>query len=503
VLLRFALAARTYLNPDEAYHFFLAERSSWLLAYRASLTSAHPPLLIALLYCVRRVGNSELILRFPSVVAGGLFAWFMYKWLDIIAGRKAALVALALASLSPTLVSLGAEVRQYSVLLMLVAAGLYYLERAIQECSPGMMVMFLACECLAVLTHYSALIFVAAAGMYAATRLIRVISMRRVAAVWFVGQAALLGIISFLYLSHLRNLAGTNSPQAIAATYLGGEMFDPARSNFISFGARATFRLFHYLVNQPIVCACLLILYGAGLVLTSRKKTGERVTPSPHQLLLVAVPLVLNLGLALARVYPFGGIRQCVVLSVFIIAGVSVGAAGLATRLPMAVLAVVLLMFLSYVIPRPLGPYIRPENQRRALMTTAVGYIHAVAPPGSVFLLDHQSNFLFRYYFCRDKAIDFNVPAPNFIDFDCGRYRVSAPTADSWMYKPADFGPALRHADAHYQVPPGTKVWFFESGWAVDVEPALRAKMSDLGCPTPRQFGANIVICEFVSGNPR
>lgn len=474
-----------------------------LLAYKASLTSAHPPLLIALLYWIRRVGNSELILRLPSVIAAGLFAWFMYKWLDITAGRKAALVALELASLAPTLVSLGAEVRQYSLLLMLVAAGLYFLERAIEERSAAMMATFVGCECLAVLTHYSAVMFAAAAALYAATRLIRARSTRSPLAIWFVGQAVILAVILFLYLSHLRNLASTNSPQAIAATYLGGEMFNPARSNFISFGARATFRLFHYLVSQPIVGACLLILYGAGLVLISGKKTDEKVASSPHLLLLFAAPLVLNFALGLARVYPFGGIRQCVVLTVFIIAGVSVGAAGLAARTRVPVLLVVLLIFVAYVIPRPLGPYIRPENQARTLMTGAVHYINTVAPPGSVFLLDHQSNFLFRYYFCRDKAIDFNVPAPNFVDFDCGRYRISAPTADSWMYKPADLATALRHADAHYQMPPGTKLWFFQSGWAVDAEPALRARMSELGCPNPRQFGANIVICEFLSGSPR
>jgi hypothetical protein len=36
----------TFLNPDEALHFFIANRSSLALAYKASLTMAHPPLLI-------------------------------------------------------------------------------------------------------------------------------------------------------------------------------------------------------------------------------------------------------------------------------------------------------------------------------------------------------------------------------------------------------------------------------------------------------------------------
>src|SRR5207302_1332355 len=108
------LSAETYLNPDEAYHFFLANRASLSLAYHASLGSAHPPLLIVLLYYLRQLSDSVIVLRLPSVIAGGLFCWAVFRWLGLIGGRSVALIGLILAALSPSLVSLGAEIRQYS-----------------------------------------------------------------------------------------------------------------------------------------------------------------------------------------------------------------------------------------------------------------------------------------------------------------------------------------------------------------------------------------------------
>src|SRR6266550_8267367 len=80
-LLRVRAAAGTFLNPDEALHFSVANQTSLAAAYRASLTLAHPPLLIFLLYFWRAVGTSEFVLRLPSVILGTAFCWIFFKWL--------------------------------------------------------------------------------------------------------------------------------------------------------------------------------------------------------------------------------------------------------------------------------------------------------------------------------------------------------------------------------------------------------------------------------------
>ena len=118
LLLRLRLAWMTFLNPDEALHYYLAQQPSLKLAYQASLTTAHPPLMIIFLHYWSALGRSELFLRLPFVAAGILFCWVMFLWARSAANHCAAWFALALFVFSPPLISLSAEVRQYAFLLL-------------------------------------------------------------------------------------------------------------------------------------------------------------------------------------------------------------------------------------------------------------------------------------------------------------------------------------------------------------------------------------------------
>ena len=135
---RLVLAHRTFLNPDEVLHYLLSAEPSFDMAYKASLTTAHPPLLIVLLHYWRLLGNSEFVLRLPSVLAGTAFCWIMFLWLQRMTDRTTALIGLSLLSFSPSLISLSAENRQYSLLMFFCATSLYLLDRAIGEKSVGL-----------------------------------------------------------------------------------------------------------------------------------------------------------------------------------------------------------------------------------------------------------------------------------------------------------------------------------------------------------------------------
>jgi len=132
-LLRLWTASGTFLNPDEALHYRVANKASLLLAYKFSLTTAHPPLLILFLYFWRKLGVSELTLRFPSIVAGTAFCWILYKWLSVRFDRKVGWIALIFASFLPPLIALSAEVRQYAFLLLFIAAANCLLDRALDK----------------------------------------------------------------------------------------------------------------------------------------------------------------------------------------------------------------------------------------------------------------------------------------------------------------------------------------------------------------------------------
>src|ERR1700728_1558943 len=86
VLARIRMASGTFLNPDEALHFRLANHLTLRLAYREGLTASHPPLLTFILYFWRALGTFELLVRMPSVMAGAAFCWMFYKWLSRAAG---------------------------------------------------------------------------------------------------------------------------------------------------------------------------------------------------------------------------------------------------------------------------------------------------------------------------------------------------------------------------------------------------------------------------------
>src|SRR5947209_8704620 len=126
-------AWRYFLNPDEALHNLLASQRSLGLTYKAALTNAHPPLLILLIHYWRWLGQSELILRMPSVLAGTACCWLTYLWLRQIVDRSTGLVGLLVLALSPTMIGLSTELRQYSLVLFFISAWLSFFEQSFQS----------------------------------------------------------------------------------------------------------------------------------------------------------------------------------------------------------------------------------------------------------------------------------------------------------------------------------------------------------------------------------
>src|SRR4029077_8422654 len=131
--LRILSAQGRSLSGDEAVHYLLVNLPRALDVYKASLDNAHPPLFFLLLHFWIRLGSSELFLRLLPATLGGAFLWVAYRWALILLGRSAALMTLVLLSFSPALISLSAEVRDYSLLLLLMTAALLLLERALEE----------------------------------------------------------------------------------------------------------------------------------------------------------------------------------------------------------------------------------------------------------------------------------------------------------------------------------------------------------------------------------
>ena len=497
---RLVLAQFTFLNPDEVLHYLLSAEPSLVLAYKASLTTAHPPFLIVFLHYWRWLGHSEFVLRIPSVLAGIALCGIIFLWLRRVTNRTTALIGLAFLSFAPSLISLSAENRQYSMLMFFCALSLYFLECAIED-SPGMMLLSSLSLYLALLTHYSSLIFALTLGIYALIRLRKSKSQTRVVVAWVVGQLGGLGLCAFLYVDHISRLKSRGLPAEIADTWLRASIFHPGQDHVAAFCVRNTVRLFRYFFSHGTVGVLGLVLFVLGMVSLSRDNTPPHTprNPTSRQLaLLLGLPFLITLSAALAGFYPYGGTRHDALLAGFAMAGVSIGLTRLkVSKKWLTPTAVAGALLICNLFPSPTPPFILPKNQNRKLMNEATNFLRRSVPPGSVFFTDYQGALVLSYYFCPARLVPFEQPRQSFLKSDCGRYQVVTSTATIWGFEPALFPKTLREMQQTYGLSPDATVRLFQAGWIDENEDQWIAELEQNGCHELRNFGPNILICQM------
>jgi 4-amino-4-deoxy-L-arabinose transferase-like glycosyltransferase len=509
VLVRLWAASGTFLNPDEALHFRLANQLSLGLAYQESLTSAHPPLLIGLLYFWRALGTSELWLRLPSVTAGAVFCWVFYKWLTLVAGRLAGVVGLFCVSFLPSVVMLSAEVRQYALLLAFLGSALYFLERALSENSARLMAASTACLCLGFLTHYSAFLFAAALGLYALCMVFKQRVSWDIRATWVVGQLGALALAAALYKSHLSKLGSGESRQVfqgwMSEFYLRRFYFERGHDNPVFFLLERTFSVFQYLCGQLAVGDIVGLGFMVGVVLLLRGKNARGDGDSSRRLgLLLLLSFAIVAGASLMHVYPYGGTRQSAFLIIPGFAGVSVAVARLAagrwTR-GLTIAGVIVLACVIFGKARP--PHMSRADQSRKQMTAAMEFIQKNVAPPAVILTDYQTDLVLGHYLCRQFPISFDYTRAGFEEFSCAGYRViSADYKTAWKFSGENFPAEWERTVRAHELKPGDTVWIFQAGWQIDLPEDLSKNFEEFRNLQYESFGKNIKIFKMTVGQP-
>jgi hypothetical protein len=501
-----------FLNPDEALHNLLASQASLSLAYKAALTNAHPPLLILVLYYWRWLGQSELMLRMPSVLAGTACCWIIFQWLMLVTDRSTAFIGLTLFAFAPALVGLSAEVRQYALLWFFMSGCLYLSERALREDSTALMTWFSASLYGALLTHYSSLIFAFTVGIYILVRLYPYGNRLRLVAVWAAGQIVALALIAYFLVTHVAALRQRGMPQGIAETWLRRSIFHAREDNAFVFVAAQTLRVFTYLLSHGVGGALALLAFLIGVASLLKRKTLSRGNrPSSRELaLLLGLPFLVNCGVALAGIYPYGATRHNAFLAVFALSGASIGLAGwqppdVSIR-PVSIrpgwirpLIVLTCLAVCNFFPSP-PPLIRARNHRRSLMEQAGNAVRASVSPGSTIFADYQSGLLLGYYLCDHGVVQIFPPLQPFAKSDCGPYTVITARPEEWKFYAEDFPTQLERLTQIHRIAPGTRLWLFDAGWITDTAPTLRGPLQQRGCPAPQTFGENILLCQFEVG---
>ena len=498
-LLRVYAASSSFLNPDEALHYVIFNQRSAFWAYKVSLTNAHPPLIYLLLYYWKFLGRSELMLRFPSVVAGTAVCWVAYKWIGTVFGRAAGVIGLILVVFSPAMIALSAEVRSYALLLFFETAALYLVEKALQEKSVRKMWHFSIFLYLAILSHYSAIFFALAVGVYALARIVEAQLPRKVVAAWAGGQAGALTIYGFLYVTHLSKLKTLIAVWQVSFDQVYSHS---GRENLFTFARERTIDIFSFVFENRYVAEAMLLLWlMAVVVLLLKEWVYRRENPNGrHAGILMLLPFLAVLGAGIAGWYPYVGSRHTVFLAPFLIAALSSLLAIIyGQKLWAAIVIAVLLVGASNISGNLSEPYIAKENQSRPLMIAAVNHVRQTIPVGDVILADYQSALLLVYYLCGPKLIlpigAFQMPASR---VKCNGYWIVS--FQAWVMQAPFF---LSHFGniAHAQrLTSGERVWVFISGWGATLGRELPFASPQFRCVNPKTFGENISVIPLAVG---
>jgi hypothetical protein len=509
LLARLWTASGTFLNPDEALHFRLANQVSLDLAYKASLTAAHPPLLILLLYYWRALGTSELWLRLPSVLAGAVFCWIFYKWLSKAAGNVAGLIGVLFVALLPPIIRVAAEVRQYSLLLAFLISALYFLDEAFAKNSTSRIAAFSLCLYVAMLFHYSAFWFAAALGIYALFRIFTERPQGTLVAAWVVSQFGGLALAAFLYKTHLSKLsAGGSSTQLqglISEYYLQRSFFDRAHDNPLLFFLGHTFGVFQYFFGLLAVGDVMCLLFVAGVALLLRGKGYPEGQASSRPLgLFLLLPFAIAGIAGLAHVYPYGGTRHIAFLIIPAMAGVSVALACMSAgkwRRGLAIAALVIVACVAFGKPRQ--PRMNRADQSRTNMAVAMDFVRKNVDPSSLIFTDYQSDLILGHYLCRQRPIMFDAAPPDYEQFSCEGYRVaSTDYKTAWMLWGDNFPKEWQRVVQSYNLKPGDTVWVVQMGWGIYLPEDLRKHFAEFRDLRFESFGNNIKIFKMTVGQP-
>jgi hypothetical protein len=496
-------ASGPFLDSDEALHFRIANQPTLALVYRASLTESHPPLLYYVLHFFGPFGASELWLRLPSVIAGTVFCWVLFRWMNRMMGKLPAFVGVIFASLLPPIIRLSAEIRQYALLLMFLVSALYWMDRTFSENSAWQVAASAACLYLAMLSHYSAVFFVAALGAYGLARILARPARLPppLIALWAATQLGALSLALFLYKTHLSHLGRGEARSVLqgwmSEFYLRRSYFEPGRDNPLLFVIGHSFGIFQFIFGQLAVgdIAGLLFLTGLFLLWRRSREAKPEVTKRRLLALFLVVLFALPCGASLAHLYPYGGTRHTSFLIIPAIAGVSIAIARLASgRWTRDALFAFSLVALCAIFGKQHQPYMTPSNQSRARMQQAMDFLHQNVPPREIIFTDLESNLILGHYLCGQRPISVQASTAQFETFTCNGYRVvSANGTTATNFTPDVFLSLAPKFAATYGVQPNQPFWVFQAGWDANFPDALRLLPEFRDVPVTA-FGDNIKI---------
>lgn len=153
---------------DEAISVAQANMGLGAMLDEIRATDVHPPLHHVVLWgTVRVIGDGELAVRIPSLIAGALLVPMLFVLGRELYGRRTALIAAGLGAVSPLLVWYSQEARMYGILTLLSLVNVWALVRALRTGDTRYWALLGVSCALTAWTHYLALIQIAVLALVA------------------------------------------------------------------------------------------------------------------------------------------------------------------------------------------------------------------------------------------------------------------------------------------------------------------------------------------------
>ncbi len=447
------------LSPDEALQVAMVNLPGLAGVYRNSQWNAHPPLFFLILHFWLRLGRSEFFLRLLPAIFGAAFLWFSRRWAGRLFGRTAGILTLLVIALAPVLLPLSAEVRGYSLLLLLSVAALAEFENAVEARSPARMVVFSLLLYLAILTHYGALFIAMSLFVYALARFWSRRLNGRVLGIWAGFQVGAAALYLFLYVAQVSRLRGGPLEHQAMTGWLDTSYFHRNQETAVFFVVRQTAAIFRYFFGSPIAAAAGFSLAAAGVVHLALKRRTS--------VLLVVLPFLFGAAAGLIGLYPFGGTRHSAYLLPFAAAAIGVAVSAFSAWRRW----LVLLLFVALVTLFRGTPVWSAPPQSLSTMNVAMDQLRRVVPAGSLLFTDFRTGAVLSYYLAPHE-LNTEIPGlDHFWERDAGSYcLVRSPL---WTPDPKSFGDEVERLIRVYRPPPGQRFWVIRSGWEYDVASAL------------------------------
>jgi uncharacterized membrane protein len=289
-----ALTANT--SRTTLTHMIEATRS------RGSAPVVHP----YLLYLTEKVNKSAGAARSPSSVASILAILVLLVMVRAGISAEAALFAAAILAVSASQVRYAQEVREYSLAVLLAAILIYCLLRWEAAGDPSRQPFALyATLFIAPLVQYGLVLFGFAILSTIAIRLLTTPQTRFKPSHLLLATVSLGagGVLSLFFTLRFQFHVGQGQ------WYLASNYYDPKETSLLSFLASNSKELMSFFIPGQIVSLMFLLATAAFLIRSVIRRQLEPLTT------VVFSSFAIIVCAALAKIYPFGGIRQCLFLS--------------------------------------------------------------------------------------------------------------------------------------------------------------------------------------------